>query len=146
MRAYGKIFCLLAGLLAGGHSWAQQWFDVMGPQAEPAAIVVDVDLDSVRARGHVGEAIVRVSYRTPQPHVAGYSFRSFVGSAQFDCPKRSISLISATYFELPRGDGARLGSDGTGRESGISQSLLTSMPVATLQALLKATCALAPNP
>ena len=77
---------------------------------------------------------------------AGFAFRSFVASAQFDCQRRSISLISAAYFELPHGDGMRVGTDSSGREAGMPESLLQSIPLAALQALLKATCALARTP
>lgn len=146
MRTQGQIFCLLAGWLVSGLACAQQWFAVTAPEAQPAAVMVEVDLDSVHAHGHVGEAIVRVSYERPQQHEAGHVFRSFIGSAQFDCRKRSISLISAAYFELPRAEGARLAADSTGSRSGMPETLLRSIPVPVLRALLRATCALSPNP
>jgi hypothetical protein len=146
MRPQGHIFCMLAGWLVSGFACAEQWFAVIGPEAESAAVIVEVDLESVHARGHLGEAIVRVSYDQPRPHRGGSFFRSFVGSAEFDCRKRSITLISAAYFELPRAEGARLAADSSGSQSGIPESLLKSIPLPALRALLKATCALSPNP
>ena len=138
--------CLHAGLLASAAAWAQQWFAVVGPDAEPASIMVEVDLDSVHTRGHAGEAIIRASYELPQQHGTQFAFRSFVASAQFDCQRRSISLISAAYFELPHGEGLRVGTDSSGREAGMPESLLKTIPTSALQALLKATCALARTP
>lgn len=58
MRAHQRYCCLLTGLLVSGFACAQQWFAVIGPDAESASLVVEVDLDSVHARGHVGEAII----------------------------------------------------------------------------------------
>lgn len=146
MRAHQRYCCLLTGLLVSGFACAQQWFAVIGPDAESASLVVEVDLDSVHARGHVGEAIIRTSFDRPQHHRGAFEFRSFVATAHFDCQRRSISLISAAYFELPRGDGMRVGTDSSGRESGMPESLLQSIPLPALQALLRATCALSRTP
>jgi hypothetical protein len=141
MRAYCKRLCLVAALWASGLACAQQWFAVAGPDTEAARTLVEVDLDSVRSRGQVGEAIIRVTYDALRQHATGFGFRSFVASAQFDCQRRRISLISAAYFSLPRGDGHRVGADSSGRDAGMPESLVRSMPMAALQALLKATCA-----
>ena len=146
MRAHSKRFCLFAGLLASGLACAQQWFAVAGPATESARTLVEVDLDSVGARGHVGEAIIRVTYDALHQHATGFGFRSFVATAQFDCQRRSISLISAAYFTLPAGGGRRVGADSSGRDAGMPESLLRSIPLATLQALLRATCATTQTP
>jgi hypothetical protein len=137
---------LLTGVLVSGLAWAQQWFAVIGPDAENEAIAVEVDLDSVRTRGYLGEAIVRASYKEPHQHPAGYVFRSYVARTHFDCRKRTISLIGADYFELPRGSGALLGTDDTAHETNAAQALLNSIPLSASHALLKATCAISPKP
>ena len=57
-----------------------------------------------------------------------------------------ISLISAAYFSLPRGGGPRVGADSSGRQAGMPESLVRSLPTTALQALLKATCATTQTP
>ena len=146
MRAHCKRLCLVAALSASGLACAQQWFALAGPDTEATGTLVEVDLDSVRSRGQVGEAIIRVSHDALRQHATGFGFRSFVASAQFDCQRRSVTLISAAYFALPRGDGPRVGADSSGRHAGMPESLLRSMPMTALQALLKATCATTQTP
>ena len=146
MRAHRKSFFVFAGLLASSMAIAQQWFAIGGPNTEAAQPLVEVDLDSVHARDQVGEAIIRLTYDAIHQHASGFGFRSFVASAQFDCQRRSISLISAAYFTLPRGGGTRVGADSSGHEAGMPESLVRSIPTPALQALLKATCATTQTP
>jgi hypothetical protein len=114
---------------------------VGGPGAEQLQVLVEVELESLRARGAGGEGVIRVSYDALQQHGAGFGYRSFVGTAHFDCQRRSISISSAAYYALPGAGGARVGTDSSGRQSGMPPGLVSSIPAATRQALLRATCA-----
>src|SRR5689334_10048803 len=100
---------------------AEQWFDVSGADASTA---LAVDLDSIRAHDQNGEALVRVTHDVLHPHIAGFGYRSFVATAQFDCQRRSITLTSAAYYALPDGKGARLESDSATKEPGMPTALL----------------------
>lgn len=141
MRTRAKYFCLFAGLMLGIPASAEQWFSVASPGADATGTRVEVDLDSVHARGQDGEGVIRVTFDALQPHSAGFRYRSFVASAQFDCQRRSISLFSAAYYAQPGGKGSRLGADSSGREAGMPPALLDSVPAAARRALLRATCA-----
>jgi hypothetical protein len=138
-----KLACLLAALLLGRPCAAEQWFSVARPGGQAQGVAVEVDLDSVNHRGSGGEAVIRTSYGAPRAHAAGFSYRSFVGTAQFDCQQLSVSLASAAYFAQPAGQGQRLGADSAGREAGMPPGLLQSVPAPVRQALLRAICATA---
>jgi hypothetical protein len=146
MRSPAKFFCLLACWVATTATSAEQWFALESPGSEQAQAAVEVDLDSIRARGHVGETVIRVTYQALQQHAAGFAFRSVVATAQFDCQRRAVSLISGAYFTAPHGNGLRLGAESSGHASGMPESLLRSIPAPALQALLKATCATTQTP
>jgi len=135
-----KCFCILAGLVLGGPVWAGQWFAVTRPDARSGGTLVEIDLDTVRIRNQGGEGVIRVSFEVFQPHSAGFGYRSFVATAQFDCQRRTVSLTSAAYYALPSGAGMRMGTDSSGRDAGMPPGLLDRIPAAARQALLKATC------
>lgn len=120
---------------------AEQWFTVDSPGAEATGTRVEVDLESVHARGPGGEAAIRVTYDVLQPHAAGFQYRSLVAGALFDCQRRTISLASAAYYTQAAGAGARVGADSSSKEAGPSDGLLNTVPLATRRALLRATCA-----
>jgi hypothetical protein len=141
MRSLTKSFCLLACVVASTAASGEQWFAVQSPGAESARTAVEVDLDSIRARGQVGETVIRITYESPQQHPSNFVFRSVVATAQFDCQRRTISLISGAYFAAPQGNGLRLGAESAGHASGMPELLLRSIPAPTLHALLRATCA-----
>lgn len=126
--------------MLGGYACAEQWFTVSGPAAWEGQTVVEIDLESVRIRQPGGEGVIRVTFHEMQAHGGGFAFRSFVASTQLDCVRRTIVLTSAAYYSLPAGQGQRLGTDSSGRESGMPPQLLEKIPVAARQALLKATC------
>jgi hypothetical protein len=146
MRTRVKYLCLTAGLALGIPAGAEQWFTVAGADTDATGSMVEVDLDSVHARGSSGEAVIRVSHNVLKQHSAGFSYRSFVASAQFDCQRQNIRLNSATYYALPAGQGSRLGADNSGRQAGMPPALLHSIPEAARRALLKATCATRTSP
>ena len=135
-----KYLCLLAGLAIGAPVWAQQWFDVGGPSAFAGTAAVQIDLDTVRVRSQGGEGVIRVTFDVLHAHAAGFGYRSFVATAQFDCQRRSMQLTSAAYYPLPAGGGIRLGADSSGREAGMPPGLLERIPAAARQAILKAAC------
>jgi hypothetical protein len=135
---------LCAGLLLSASACAEQWFTVASPGIDPAATLVEIDLDTLRMQGGGGEGAIRVTLDVLQPHHGGFEFRSFVATAQFDCSRRSIALTSAAYYPLPAGKGPRLGVDSSGRQAGMPPTLLESMPTGARHALLKAMCATAP--
>jgi hypothetical protein len=138
---YPKPFGLLAVALACSPVFADNWFAVARPGNANTDTVVEVDLDTVRARGTISEGVIRVSYKAPRTHRGGFAYQSFVATAQFDCGRRVVALASAAYFSLENGRGNRVGADSTGREEGMPPGLLDSVPAATRQALLRATCA-----
>ena len=144
MRKRAKCLCFAAGVMLAGAAGAEQWFSVASPSSDAAASRVEIDLDSIRARGQFGEGIIRVSFNAVQPHSAGFGYRSFVASAHFDCQRRSISLSGAAYYAQPDGNGAPLGADRTGRAAGTPPDFLESIPAAARRALLRASCAAAP--
>lgn len=135
-----KYLCLLAGLAIGAPAQAQHWFDVGSPSGYAGATTVEIDLDTVRVRSQGGEGVIRVTFDVLQPHGAGFGYRSFVATAQFDCQRRSMQLTSAAYYPLPAGSGGRLGADSSGRASGMPPGLLERIPAAARQAILKAAC------
>lgn len=141
MRNIAILVYLVFGLLAGTRAWAEQWFSVTGPGQELERAQVEVDLDTVRMRGHSGEGAIRVTFDIPHPHASGFTYRSFVGNAQFDCQRRLLTLNSAAYFALPSAQGQRLGADSAGKDGGMPPGVLESIPAAARQALLKAACA-----
>lgn len=134
---------IAAAVLAAGPCWPAQWFAVSGPRDAAAGALVEVDLETLGPRRRGGEAVIRVSYAAPQAHEDGFRFRSFVGSAHFDCQRRVISLTSAALYRLPQGQGERLRVDSTGSASGMPAGLLDSIPANERQALLRASCATA---
>jgi hypothetical protein len=141
-RMHLKLFCLAAGLLATALVQAAQWFRVDRPGGEAGAgPLVEVDLETVRVRGPRGEGVIRVSHDLQQPHPAGFGYRSFVATAQFDCQRLTVNLSSAAYYAEPAAEGARLGADSAGRENGMPPGLLDSVPLAVRRSLLRATCA-----
>ena len=135
----------LIGLIAGAvlctQAQAENWFAVARPGQASPEVQVEVDLDTVRARGSLGEGVIRVSYRLPRVHQSGFAYQSFIATAQFDCPRRAVGLASAAYFARPQGEGERVGTDSSGRAEGMPAGLLDSVPVPTRHALLRATCA-----
>jgi hypothetical protein len=139
MVSHIKFFGLVAGILFTTAAPAGQWFALAGPDVE--ATVVEVDLTTVRALANNGESVIRVTHDVLQPHPAGFGYRSFIATAQFDCVRRTMSLASAAYFALPAATGQRLGADSAGGQGGLPPKLLDSIPLAARQALLKAACA-----
>jgi hypothetical protein len=146
MRTRTRYLCLLATLMVAGAGRAEQWFTVASPGVQATGTQVEVDLESLHARGPDGEAVIRVTYDDLQPHSAGYQYRSFVASALFDCQRRIISLTGAVYYAQAAGTGPRLGTDSAARQAGISPTLLDSIPAAARRALLRATCATTRSP
>jgi hypothetical protein len=136
-----KYLWILAGLALGAPAWAQQWFGLGSPNEYAGTPIVEIDLDTVRVRSQGGEGVIRVTLDAPQAHSAGFSYRSFIATAHFDCQRRSMQLTSAAYYALPAGGGVRLGADSSGRESGMPPGLLQRIPTAARQAILKAACA-----
>lgn len=135
---YGYFFAALMLAIAAR---AEQWFTVASPWADATGTHVEVDLESVQARGPDGQAVIRVSYDGARPHGAGFHYRSFVASARFDCQRRTISLTSAAYYAQAAGAGPRVGADSSSRQGGMPGNLLDSVPAAARRALLRATCA-----
>jgi hypothetical protein len=138
-----RSICLLAGFVLSVAASAEQWFAVSGADAGAPASEVEIDLETIRARDQGGEALIRITHDSPHPHSAGFSYRSFVATAQFDCQRRSIALVSAAYFAQAEGKGQRLAADSSGKEAGMPPGLLDSIPAQARQALLKAMCATA---
>lgn len=136
-----KMSGLLVAALACGPVLADNWFAVARPGNANVDTVVEVDLDTVRARGTLSEGVIRVSHKVPHTHRGGFVYQSFIATAQFDCARRTAALASAAYFSLQAGQGGRVGADSSGREEGMPPGLLESVPAATRQALLRATCA-----
>ncbi len=145
MRASLSCLPLLAACACAAPAQAQNWFSVSRPQREPQQVQVEVDLDTVRARGTLSEGVIRLNYGSPQPHRSGWTYRSLVATAEFDCQRRTVVLVSAAYFAAPGGQGARLGADSSGHERGMPTEPLESIPPATRHALLRATCATTQN-
>ena len=146
MRSHTRHFCFIAGLLVSGMACSEQWFTLDAPASEPSRTSVEVDLDSLRDQGHVGEVVIRVSYEEAQQHDTGFPYRSFVATARFDCQRRNVNLLSADYFSLPGANGSRAGANSSGEESGTPDHLLDGIPPATRRALLKAACATIQTP
>jgi len=141
MKTRGGRAGLAAALLAAAPCWAAQWFAVGSPRESAPRTLVEVDLETLGARRHGGGAVIRVSYAADQAHQNGFRFRSFVGNAQFDCQRRTVTLTSAAYYPQAQGQGERLGADSAGSASGMPAALLQTIPAADRQALLRATCA-----
>jgi hypothetical protein len=139
MGASTKLTGLLLAALALP-ALAEQWFALTSRDAVADQVLVEVDLHSLRLRGPAGEAVLRVTHPVLQPHVAGFGYRSFVATAQVDCARQGVGLVSAAYFALPFGQGHRLGADSSGREAGMPTRLLESIPTHARHALLKAAC------
>lgn len=135
-----KPACLAVALLAAANAHASQWFPLDSRAPGTPSTVVEVDLSTVRLGGGAGEAVVRVTHESAQPHPNGYAYRSFIATAQFDCQRQSVSLVSAAYFTGASGQGTRLGADSTGRASGMPARLQDSIPPHARQALLRAAC------
>jgi len=140
MIARMKLPCLAGGLLLAVTVQASQWFSLASPDSRAADTLVEVDLATVRLREGSGEAVIRVTHDVLQPHAAGFGYRSFVATAQIDCQRQSISLVSAAYFARPRGEGVRVGADSSGRQSGMPARTLESIPPHSRQAIIKAAC------
>ena len=146
MAKHTPSFCLVAGLALAGPLYAQQWFPLANAGTDAAGVAVEIDLQTLRSPSPLGEAVIRVTFDVLQPHTAGFGFRSFIAMAQFDCQRRTILLASAAYFAQPAGEGVRVGTDSSGRESGMPPGLLDRVPAPVRQALLRASCAAAqPN-
>jgi hypothetical protein len=141
MRARTNQVCLAAGLFLGSPAGAEQWFTFASPDLNASGTRVEVDLDSVRARGAGGEGVIRVTQQELQLHNTGFRYQSFVANALFDCQRRSITLTSATYFSEGAGMGSLLGANSLATQGGMPPALLDSIPVPARRALLKATCA-----
>lgn len=132
-----------AALLAAAACWPAQWFAVGGPD-QGGGTLVEVDVQTLASRPEGGEALIRVSYPTAQAHERGFTFRSFVGNAHFDCQRRRITITSAAYFRWPQGEGERLAAESAGTAAGVTEALLSSIPAPHRQALLRASCARQP--
>jgi hypothetical protein len=141
MKTHVNYLVIAAGLLLGKLAHAQNWFTVITPGPQATTVLVEVDLDSVHSHGTGGEGVIRVTHDAERPHAAGFRYRSFIATAQFDCQRRSISFASAAYFAQAAGQGLRVGADSSGREAGMPPGLLDSVPARVRQALLRATCA-----
>jgi len=134
---------LLAGFVLSVSASAEQWFSVSIADAGSALSTVEIELETIRVRDQGGEALIRLTHGAARTHPGGFAYRSFVATAQFDCQRRSISLVSAAYFSQPEGKGTRVGADSSGKEAGMPPGLLDSVPAQARQALLKAMCATA---
>jgi len=141
MQTRIRYFFLVAGLLLGVPGRAEQWFAVASPGVDGTGTHVEVDLDTVRARGRGGEGAIRVTFDLLRPHSAGFRYRSFVAHAQFDCQRHRITLASADYFSQASGKGTLLGADTASSEVGVPTAVLDSVPASSRRALLRATCA-----
>ena len=137
------VLCLLAGFVLSVSASAEQWFTVSSADTASPRSMVEIDLETIRERDQGGEALIRLSHDTARPHSGGFAYRSFVATAQFDCQRHSIGLVSAAYYSQPEGKGTRLGADSSGKEAGMPPGLLDSVPAQARQALLKAMCATA---
>jgi hypothetical protein len=135
-----RYLCILAALSLVAPVYAEQWFAVASPNLQGVGPLVEIDLKTVRIRAQGGEGVIRVTFDTPQAHAAGFDFRSYVASAQFDCQRRVVSLTSSAYYSHSAGTGLRMGTDTSGREAGMPPGLIEGIPAAARQALLKATC------
>jgi len=140
---YGWI--LLGLLSAAPAAGAQQWFAVNAPAPTRADTIVEIDLETLRIHASGGAGVIRVTFGVLQPHEAGFGYRSFVATAQFDCQRREMALTSSAYFALPSGQGLRLGADSSGRDSGMPPALIERIPAPARQALVKAACAPSQN-
>jgi hypothetical protein len=136
-----RSICLLAGFVLSVAASAEQWFTVSNADATGQASTVDIDLETIRTRDQGGEALIRATHEATRSHPGGFAYRSFIATAQFDCQRRSIALVSAAYFSQPEGKGQRLGADSSGREAGMPPGLIESIPPQARQALLRAMCA-----
>jgi hypothetical protein len=138
-----RSICLLAGFVLSVAASAEQWFAVSNPDSASAGSVVEIDLETIHLRDQGGEALIRLTHEAQRPHPGGFTYRSFLATAQFDCQSRSIALVSAAYYSQPAGKGQRVGADSSGKQSGMPAGLLDSIPAPARQALLKAMCAAA---
>jgi hypothetical protein len=141
MEAPMKLYCLAAGLVLTAAAQASTWLALNSRDIPPHHTLVEVDLSTLRLRSGTGEAVLRVSHDPAQAHPAGFSYRSFIATAQIDCQRQSVSLVSAAYFQGAAGQEPRLGADSSGREAGMPLRLLESIPPHARQALLRAACA-----
>jgi hypothetical protein len=138
-----KSYCFAAVLLSAGPGYghAEQWFRLESPSTEAdAGAMVEIDLDTLRTRSPGADAVIRVSHLDAKAHAAGFSYRSFIATAQIDCQRRALTLTSAAYFTEPAGMGMRVGADSAGRESGMPGALLESVPASARRALMRASC------
>ena len=140
--------CLAAALsLGAGSAAASQWFPVTGPEIDATvAATVEIDLETVHVRGRMADGVIRVSHREPRMHEAGFGYRSFIATAQFDCQRRLLTLTSAAYFSDGEAEGVRVGTDSIARESGMPAWLLEDIPAGARRALLRASCAKVSTP
>ena len=143
MTIQTRLAGIAAVVLAAAPCWPAQWFAVGGPKDAAAGPLVEVDLETLGPRRRGGVAVIRVSYATAQPHEDGFHYRSFVGNAQFDCQRRTITLSSAAFYQAPQGERERVGADSSGSVSGMPAALLDSIPAGERLALLRASCATA---
>ena len=140
MRPLSTFCSLLVMATAAMPGFAQQWFTLSGRDTGPGTPLVEVDLQTLHLREGSGEAAIRVSYDGPQPHPAGFGYRSFIASATIDCARRGVGLASAAYFAQPGAHGTRVGADSSGRDRGMPASIADSVPAHAKQALLRAAC------
>jgi hypothetical protein len=136
-----RSICLLAGFVLSVAASAEQWFSVSSADSAALGSNVEIDLETIRVRDQGGEALIRVSWERTRSHSNGFAYLSVVATAQFDCQRRSIGLMSAAYYSQALGQGQRLGADSSGKESGMPPGLLDSIPAQARQSLLKAMCA-----
>jgi hypothetical protein len=146
-RMHWKKGCFAAALSVGvGNAAASQWFPVSGPEIDSSVVpTVEIDLETLHLRGAVADGVIRVSLPDPKLHSAGFGYRSFVATAQFDCQRRLLTLSSAAYFADAEAVGTRLGSDSNAREGGMPDDLLDQIPASARKALLRASCASVPG-
>lgn len=137
MKSAGLLLMLALAMPCQAHNW----FSVARPGAQQPGAALEVDLDTVAAMEGGGDGVIRASFEAPQAHPAGFTYRSFVATAQIDCAQQHLTLTSAAYFALPQGQGARLGVDSAGREAGMPAGLVESLAPWARQALQRAACA-----
>lgn len=135
--------CVAAALsFSVGYAAATQWFTVSGPEIDASvAALVEIDLETVRTRSPTADAVIRVTHQEAKLHAAGFGYRSFIATEQFDCQRRLLTLTSAVYFSDPEGRGLRVGTDSAAREGGMPAWLLDDLPQGARRALLRASCA-----
>ena len=133
-------YAALAALLLAAPVHAQQWFSLSGRDTVPGSTVVEVDLATVHQREGAADAVIRLTHDVLYPHPSGFGYRSFIGTVNIDCVRRTITLVSAAYFALPAGQGDRVGADSSGRAAGMMGQIAERIPMQARQALLRPTC------